>query len=91
MTFTDLNVDSSALSGQRVEATGVLQQIGQIVMLKESLFSMNGVFVEIEALSRNERRRIYQMCAEGCTATVQGRSATVMMNPGINAERVEIP
>lgn len=91
VSLTDLQVDAKELRGRSVEATGVMQQVGQLVMLKETLLSMNAVFVEIDTIPREERRRIFQMCGQGCTATVRGKAMTVMMNPGIKAEHVDMP
>ena len=91
MTLADLQVDAAELRGHRVEVTGVLQQVGEMVMLKDTLFSATGLFVEITAVPREERRRVLQLCGQGCTAVVRGIGATVMMNPGVKAERVEIP
>ena len=91
VTLVDLQIDAAELRGHRVEVTGVMHQVGEMVMLKDSLFSATGLFVEIAAVPREERRRILKLCGQGCTAVVRGTGATVMMNPGVKAERVEIP
>ena len=91
MTLVDLQVDAAEMRGHRVEVTGVLQQVGEMVMLKDTLFSATGLFVEVTSVPREERRRMLQLCGQGCTAVVRGIGATVMMNPGVKAERVEIP
>ena len=91
LTITDFLVDAADLGGKRVEIKGALQQLGELTMLREDTFSMNAFFVDISALAREERRRIFQLCNPICTAIVRGSVASVMMNPGIKADRVEIP
>lgn len=89
--ITDLRLDADAMAGKRVVLTGALQQLGELVMLKQQLFDTNAVFIDVKSVPREERRRILELCARGCTATVSGKVERVMMQPGLMAEHVVVP
>lgn len=89
--ITDLRLDADALAGKRITVTGALQQVGELVLLKQALFDANAIFIDVKRVPREERRRILELCARGCTATVSGKVERVMMQPGLLAEHVLVP
>ena len=90
LTIAEFQLDATALKGRKVELTGVVQQLGKLVLLKNSLFDANVLFVEIEKAPRDDRRRLFEHCGKGCTATVRGTVGSVMMQDGIIAETIEV-
>lgn len=64
VSLVDFRTDAAELQGQRIELAGVLQQLGDMILLKEEIFSMNAVFVDINAIPREDRRRVFQYCGQ---------------------------
>lgn len=90
MSVSDILADFKSLHGKRVQASGLLLTMGQTAILYAERGSMTAVFVNVDKLPGDERRRMYKECGSGCDADVIGKVTTVMMNPGLNAESISL-
>ncbi|TBY57036.1 hypothetical protein E0H59_05430 [Rhizobium leguminosarum bv. viciae] len=88
ISLTDLKLDAKQMQGKKVEVTGVVMIMGDIAMIGESLFSSNKLFVESKKLSRGNRKYLLENCDAGCSITIRGKVATVMLNDGIIADDI---
>ena len=87
--LTDLKTDIAEMRGQKIEVEGRVTLFGGMVMLTApSGMDTSPVLVEIQEVSREQRRAIIDQCRRPCQATVRGAVGAVMMQPGIIAKAI---
>jgi hypothetical protein len=89
--LTDLKLDIDDMQGQTVKVTGLLQVIGDMVMLKSEPMDMSPVMVNAKQLSRDDRKLLLNKCPILCKATVVGKvdEAASFGSPGLQALNLE--
>ena len=90
MSLIDFKLDRETLKGAKVQITGQLHQLGEIVTFGSTLFDTTPIFLDIKGLSREQRKTILERCNISCDAIVKGRVDTVFMEAGLIAEDVNI-
>ena len=90
MEFVDLLLDIRSLAGEKIETSAVGQLVGNMFLLKQSVFDLNVLFVDIDGLPREQRKMLLTSCSAGCRLTVSGSVGTVMLQPGIIAEKISL-
>ncbi len=86
--LSDLKLDRQSMRGQRIEAAGTMQVMGEIVLLKDGMMDMTPIYVDTTNLSRVGRKFVLD-CNTGCSATVRGKvGVTKMMEVGIQADSI---
>jgi hypothetical protein len=87
---TDLKLDIAQMKGQTVKVTGLLQILGDMVLLKSGPMDMTAVWVDAKQLSRDDRKLLLTKCSIMCKATVIGKVGDSMFGgEGLNAIRLE--
>ena len=69
----DLKLDLSTMKGQTVKVTGILQLMGEMVVLKSEPLDMTPIWINASHLSRAERKSLLTTCSVICKATITGR------------------
>lgn len=87
MTLDDLRLDADRLVGQCVTVSGRIMSMGSITMLSDGMMDMSPVYVEADALPR-EQRKILLQCDMGCRMNVTGTIEEVMFEKGIRASNI---
>ena len=87
MTVEDLKLDYAELLGKCAEVTGTVMQAADIVMLMQSMMDANPFFVDISALTRDERK-ILLNCPTGCQLTVTGTVQETNYSKGMKAASI---
>jgi hypothetical protein len=89
-TIPEILTDFDELRGTRVEIRGHMIALGNLVTLYPARFQMQGVFVDVKQVGREQRLAVFQSCGSGCDVTVVGTIEKIMMNPGIVAETISL-
>ena len=87
--YIDLKLDINSLVGQKIKTRAVAQLVADMFMIKQEIVDMSALFVNIDNISREERKYILTSCATGCNVTVFGRVGEVMFERGVIAEKIE--
>lgn len=88
--LTDLKLDISTMKGATVRVSGVLQVMGEMIMLKSEPFDMTPIWVNAKGLSRVDRKSLLTDCSTMCKATVVGKVADAAMGgKGLDALTLE--
>jgi hypothetical protein len=90
ISLTDLKLDRANMRGQKIETSGILQVMGDMVLLKGDAMDMSPIFVDITRVSR-EVRQLALDFKMGCRETDSGVERPVLMQPGIIAESLGQP
>eukprot|EP01037_Dinobryon_pediforme_P012170 gene12172-12258_t len=88
MNMIDLLADIKQLTGKKVETTGVLLMMGQMAILYPERGSAAGLFIEVDKVSRSERKAILAGCTGGCDVSVKGSVSDLLIGMGIVATSV---
>lgn len=88
--LVDLKLDIKAMSGKKVAVDGYLQQMGELVLLKLEPMDMTPIWLSIDRLSRDDRKKILQQCASMCRVHVSGAVQRLPMGMGVVADNVYI-
>jgi hypothetical protein len=88
--LTDLKLDIGTMKGQTVRVTGVLQVMGEMIMLRSGPMDMSPIWVNAAKLSRVDRKALLTNCSVFCKATVIGRvGAGAFGGTGLDALTLE--
>lgn len=87
MTVEDLKLDYTELLGKCAEVSGTVIQAADIVMLMQSMMDANPFYVDISALTRDERK-ILLNCPTGCQLTVTGTVQETNYSKGMKAASI---
>lgn len=87
MTVEDLKLDYTELLGTCAEVSGTVIQAADIVMLMQSMMDANPFYVDISALTRDERK-ILLNCPTGCQLTVIGTVQETNYSKGMKAASI---
>lgn len=90
ISLTDLKLDRAIMRGKKIETSGFLQVMGEMVFLKGDPMDMSPILVDVTHVSR-EGRKLALECDAGCRATVRGTVGPVLMQPGIIADSIGQP
>ena len=85
LNMIDILTDVKELRGKPVQTEGMLLMMGQMAILYAERGSTTALFVNIDGLTRDERRSLLAGCNGGCNVEIAGKVGEVMMNPGIIA------
>ena len=88
MSLVDLQVDMKTINGKKVATKGILQQVGEIVMLKDNPIDTTGVFVDTTKLPREDRKAILTKCTLYCSVTIAGKVASGDFQDQLVADQV---
>jgi len=88
ISLIDLKLDINSMSGKKIMTSGTGQFFADMFMLKQEMMDMNPLMVNVEGLSRDERKYIMTKCSSGCRVKVQGKVGEVMFQKGIIAEKI---
>jgi len=88
--LTDLKLDITTMKGKVVRVAGLLQSIGQMVVLKSGPMDMTPIWVNAAHLSRDDRKSLLTTCTVMCKATVIGKVGDAALGGmGLDAIRLE--
>jgi len=88
--LTDLKLDIATMKGKTVRVTGMLQAMGDTVLLKSEPMDMSPIWVKANNLSRNDRKALLTTCSLMCKATVTGMVGDSGFGPpGLNATSLD--
>lgn len=87
MSVEDLKLDYTELLGKCAEVSGTVIQAADIVMLMQSMMDANPFYVDITALTRDERK-ILLNCPTGCQLTVTGTVQETNYSKGMKAASI---
>jgi hypothetical protein len=90
MDLVDLKTDIKTLRGKKVDASGMVQIMGEMVFLKSDALDMTPVMVETGNISRDERKALLQKCASFCQGQVLGVVRSGALGPELAADHVVI-
>lgn len=90
ITLTDLKLDIATMQGKTVAVTGLLQVMGDYVMLKGEPMDLSPVWVSTSGLSRDDRKSLITTCSLMCKATVTGTIGKTQFGMlGVNASTLK--
>ncbi len=88
--LVDLKQDVHAFKGQQISTEAFAIVYDFMLILKEDKMDPSSLEVNINKLSREERKKLREGCIEGCNATIYGRIGDVIQgDEGIIADKVE--
>lgn len=90
MELLDLKTDIRSLRGAKVQAEGVVQMMGEMVLLKDSMMDMTPIMVKIERLPREQRRQLLRDCSTLCNGEFYGAVGVGPLGPELIADRFEL-
>jgi hypothetical protein len=76
--------------GRLVEVEGWVKPDGEYLALGLSGDDATPMPIDVEALNRRDRQAVFEECAAGCEAVVQGRVGPVNFTTGIAADTVVV-
>ena len=86
----DLKQDVHAFKGQQIKTQAFAVVYEFMLILKQDKMDPSSLEVNINKLSREERKNLREACIEGCNATIYGRVGDVIQgDEGIIADKVE--
>lgn len=90
MDLADLKVDKDQLVGRKVETKGQFTMMGDIGLLADGAFDTTPVFVTVDRLPRDQRKRVNDCgAALGCSLTIRATVGRTALGVGLRAENVE--
>ena len=90
ITLIDLKLDIATMQGKTVAVTGLLQVMGDLVMLKGEPMDFSPVWVSTSGLSRDDRKSLITTCSFLCKATITGTVGKTQFGTlGVNASTLK--
>lgn len=91
ISLIDLKVDIKEMVGMKIEVSGVLQMLGELIYLKSEPMDMTPLLVNVANVSREERKALLQRCSTLCNGKVSGTvGSDEIFGPLLYAERLVI-
>ncbi|MEJ7685658.1 MAG: hypothetical protein WKG52_00915 [Variovorax sp.] len=91
MELLDLKADIKTLIGKKVAVTGGVQMMGDLAMLKATSTDMTPVWLNIERLSRDDRKKLLSGCVSLlCEGQFSGTIRAGAFGPELVAEQAVI-
>lgn len=90
MSFVDLKLDYNDLIGKRVSVRGVCTYLNDTFIIGGEPNDPNAVVVDIDNMSREDRKYIMTKCSSGCELTVYGiveKVFTLRIMAGLRIEK----
>jgi hypothetical protein len=90
VSFVDFITDFDDYLRKKVSVRGFGLMLGENLIVYKEMGDMNGIFVNIDHVSRENKREIYGRCGSGCNLVVSGIASKVMMQKGLVAQYVSV-
>lgn len=88
--YTDFLLDHGKMTGQRVRIKASIQSLINSAVLRRDELDMNFIHVEMDALPRDDRKKLLTLCQHvTCAGIFYGQVKKKMLGPSIQLERVE--
>ena len=88
--LTDLKLDIASMTGQTVRVKGLIQVMGEIILLKSELMDMSPLMVGSSHLSREDRKKLLTVCTVMCEGIIVGKiGPSVFGSSGLDATKLE--
>jgi hypothetical protein len=90
MRLVDLKVRQKEMVGGRVLTSGLVQPLGEMIMLESEPVDTDPLSLDITRLRSEDRQRILTRCADGCRVDVAGTMVDGRRGLELRADGIEI-